>query len=227
MSKLHSPCPEELLDGNSFFWKIYKFDEKVCTLSNKNRISAGRLKQSCQNIFFLCPGKPWRKTSLPGKIIFFFNFFGLWAQEKSDFCLELLARVPELNSLSPQEKFDQNLIFLKKTKFLFINADLQIEPFIFWLSNFCRLVKSPTHVSIETCFPKMQFFFQKFIIFFLQFQFWLKQFGVSGTIAESFSNFFLRVHINHSWSYCINEKRVTFFLTILELERQDFGLLRF
>ena len=43
-------------------------------------------------------------------------------------------------------------IFWKKTKFLFINADLQIAVFGFWLSNFCRLVKSPNHVSVEIFF---------------------------------------------------------------------------
>ena len=96
------------------FWKIYKFDEKVCTLSKKKSDFSRKIETELSEHLFLCPGKPWRKTSLQGKIIIFFNFFGLWAQEKSDFCLELLAWVPELNSLSPQEKIDQNPIFFEK-----------------------------------------------------------------------------------------------------------------
>ena len=126
-----------------------------------------------------------------------------------------------------RKKLTKILFFWKKTKFLFINVDLQIEIFIFWLSNFCRVVKSPSHVSIETCSQKMQFFLKKIIIFLLYFQFWLKQFGVSGTIAENFSKLFLTVHINHSWRFCINEKRVTFFWRYWSLREKFLDLCDF
>ena len=73
-----------------FFWNFWNFvslTRKFALWAKKIRILASRLKQSCQN-FFLCPGKLWRKTSLLGEIAFFFKFFGLWAQVKSDFALD-------------------------------------------------------------------------------------------------------------------------------------------
>ena len=199
-----------------FFWKIYKFDQKVCTLSKKKSDFSRKIETELSKHLFLCPGKPWRKTSLPGKIIYSFNFFGLWAREKSDFCLELSAWVPELNSLSPQEQFDQNLNFLEKNYISFHQcgpSNWSIHILAFKLLQACQKSKSRVHWNL---FSKDAVFFQKFVIFLLHFQFWLKQFGVSETIAESFSKLFLRVHINHSWRFCINEKRVTF--------SDDFGI---
>ena len=63
-----------------FFWKFCKFYEKVRTLSKKIGFQQEDWNRVVKTSFF-CPGKPWRKTSSPGKIIIFFNFFGLWAQE--------------------------------------------------------------------------------------------------------------------------------------------------
>ena len=62
-----------------------------------------------------------------------FSTFLAFERQNNDFCLEFLAWVPEQNYPCPEEKFDQNYNFLKKTKFLSINADLENEVFWFQL----------------------------------------------------------------------------------------------
>ena len=142
-----------------FFWKTYKFDEKVCTLSKKIGFQQEDWNRVVKTSFFSCPGKPWRKTSLPGKIIFFFSFFGLSAQEKSDFCLELLAWVPELKSLSPQEKFDQNLIFFeKKLNFCLSMWTFKLKYSFFGFQTSAGLSKFQVTCLLKLVFQRCSFF---------------------------------------------------------------------
>ena len=180
-----------------------------------------------EHLFFMSR-KTVKKNLFAGKDYNFLQFFRPLSARK-EWLLPWIVGMSAWAGFSQSagKNWPKSYFFWKKNKFLFINVDLQIEIFIFWLSNFCRLVKSPSHVSIETCSQKMQFFLKKIIIFLLYFQFWLKQFGVSGTIAESFSKLFLTVHINHSWRFCINEKRVTFFWRYWSLREKFLDLCEF
>ena len=210
-----------------FFWKTYKFDEKVCASSQKNRISAGRLKQSCQNIFFFMSRKTVKKNLFAGKHYIFVQFFGLWAQENSDFCLELLAWVPELNSLSPQEKFDRNLNFLKKK----LNLSSSMLTFKLKYSFFGFDTSAGLSKVQVTC--PLEFVFQ-ICCFLSKFHNLSSTFSVLIEAIRSFRNYCWKffksfftcphkqfVEILYQWKTCY------FFLTILELARQDFGILRF
>ena len=210
MSKLHSPCPEEHLDGNSFFENFVSFTRKFALWAIKIRILAGRLEQSCQNIFF-CPGKPWWQTSLPGKILLSFHFFRPLSKRK-----EWL--LPWIVGMSAGTEFSQSAgknwpksqYFEKKNKFLFIDADLQIEIFELWLSNFCRLVKSPSQMPHWNFFSK-DAVFSKIHNFFYIFGFEWSSSEFPELFWKDFRNFFIRVQMNHSRIFCVNETFVSFF----------------
>ena len=153
MSKLHSPCPEKHFDGNSFFFEKYiSLTRKFALWAKKNRISAGRLKQSCQNIFFYVQENREEKR-LCRERLYISSIFSAFDHKKMvAFALNCLHECRNWILSVRRKNLTKITIFWKKTKFLFINADLQIAVFGFWLSNFCRLVKSPNHVSVEIFF---------------------------------------------------------------------------
>ena len=134
--------------------------------------------------------KTVKKNLFAGKHYIFVQFFGLWAQENSDFCLELLAWVPELNSLSPQEKFDRNLNFLKKKLNLSSSMlTFKLKYSFFGFDTSAGLSKVQVTCPLEFVF-QICCFLSKFHNLSSTFSVWMKQFGVSGTIAESFSKLF-------------------------------------
>ena len=194
-----------------FFWKNYKFDEKACTLSKKNRISEARLKQSCQNISFFMSRKTVKKNLFAGKGCIFLHFLRPLSARK-DWLLPWIVGMSAWAEISQSagKNWPKSYFFEKKTKFLFINVDLQIEIFIFWLSNFCSLVKSPSHVFIETCFLKLKFFVKNSKSFFYIFSFDWSNSEFPELLLKVFQNFFC-VSILTIRAYFVSIKNVLHF----------------
>ena len=130
VSKLHSSCPEKHLDGDSSF-EVLSFFEIFRTLSKIRSDFSGKIAAEWSKL--VCVQETLEEKPLWQKIQFFFKFFRPLSTRKMDFCLDFLAWAPEPIFPCPVEEFDQNYKFLKKTKILSINSNLESEVFWCWL----------------------------------------------------------------------------------------------
>ena len=186
MSKLHSPCPEEHLDGNSFFENFVSFTRKFALWAIKIRILAGRLEQSCQNFFFVSR-KTVKKNLFAGKDYIFLQFFRPLSARK-----EWL--LPWIVGMSTGTEFSQSAgkiwpksqYFEKKINLSSSMRTFKLKYSFFGFDTSAGLSNVQVTCPLEFVFQRCSFF-KKFIIFFKHFRFWLKQFRVSGTFVERFS----------------------------------------
>ena len=192
-----------------FFWRFYILYDKFCTLSKKNGILAERLQQRCQNCF-VCVQEPIEEKCICRKCTIFPILSAFEHKIKMTLALNCWHVCYHWVLLVRSKTLSKITFFWKKTNFFFKNADLENEIFWFWLYKFCRIVKSPTDVAVATFFLEMQFF-SKFKFFFEHFRLWLKQFAQFPQLLwKVCQNFLLRVHINHSRRFCLNEKLLNF-----------------